>query len=116
MEFKVFLSFIVKNGRAALYPVYKGTMERSFEQPDPLQNTHRQTEYRIQKVKDFRRCIDYLETRQDIDSQNLAYYGLSNGPWPGVIIPAVEKRLKACIYCQVALGIQVAPKLIRSIM
>ncbi|NIN93158.1 SUMF1/EgtB/PvdO family nonheme iron enzyme, partial [bacterium] len=27
-EFQVFLSFIVKNGRAALYPVYKGTMER----------------------------------------------------------------------------------------
>jgi serine/threonine protein kinase/dienelactone hydrolase len=97
MEFKVFLAFIVKNGRAVLYPVYKGTMERSFEQPDPWQNTHRQTEYRVQVVKDFRRCIDYLETRPDIDSQNLAYYGLSNGPWPGVIIPAVEKRLKASI-------------------
>jgi serine/threonine protein kinase/dienelactone hydrolase len=98
MEFKVFLSFIVKNGRAALYPVYKGTMERNFVVPTPWKNTHRQTEYRIQVVKDFKRCIDYLETRQDIDSQKLAYYGMSWGSeWPGVIIPAMEERLKASV-------------------
>jgi len=98
IEFKVFLSFIVKNGRAALYPVYKGTMERNFVRPNPWINTHRQTEYRIQLVKDFKRCIDYLETRHDIDSQKLAYYGLSwGGDWPGVIIPAMEERLKACV-------------------
>jgi hypothetical protein len=98
LEFKVFLSFIVKNGRAVLYPVYKGTMERNFQRPEPWENTHRQMEYRIQVVKDFRRCIDYLETRQDIDSQKLAYYGMSwGGYWPGVLIPAVEARLKASI-------------------
>ena len=97
-EFKVFLSFVVKNGRAALYPVYKGTMERNFEKPTPWKDTHRLTEYRIQVVKDFKRCIDYLETRQDIDSQKLAYYGMSwGGDWPGVVIPAMEERLKACV-------------------
>jgi len=98
MEFKVFLSFVVKNGRAALYPVYKGTMERRddalrFSKPD----SHLKTEYRIKLVKDFRRCIDYLETRQDIDSNKLAYYGMSWGGWLGAIIPAVEERLKASV-------------------
>ncbi len=98
MEFKVFLSFVVKNGRAALYPVYEGTMERNFKRPTPWVNTHRQTEYRIQLVKDFKRCIDYLETRQDIDSDKLAYYGVSwGGGWPGAVIPAVEERVKASI-------------------
>jgi len=98
LEFQVFLSFIVKNGRAVLYPVYKGTMERNFARPKAWDNTHRQMEYRIQIVKDFKRCIDYLEIRQDIDSQKLAYYGLSwGGNWPGVIIPAVEGRLKASV-------------------
>ncbi len=97
-EFGVFLSFIVKNGRAALYPVYKGTMERNFMRPTPWVSTHRQTEYRIQLVKDFKRCIDYLETRQDIDSGKLAYYGMSWGSgWPGAIIPAMEERLKASV-------------------
>jgi dienelactone hydrolase len=97
-EVRVFLSFIVKNGRAALYPVYKGTMERNFVQPSPWVNTHRQSEYRIQLVKDFKRCIDYLETRQDIDNKKLAYYGMSwGGAWPGVIIPAMEERLAASV-------------------
>jgi len=97
-EFKVFLSFIVKNGRAALYPVYKGTMERRdgaliYAEFD----SHLYTEGQIQLVKDFKRCIDYLETRQDIDSDKLAYYGMSWGAWLGAIIPAVEERLKASV-------------------
>jgi len=97
-EFNVFLSFIVKSGRAALYPVYKGTMERNFARPTPWENSHRQTEYRIQVVKDFKKCIDYLETRQDIDSDKLTYFGMSWGSgWPGVIIPAMEERLKTSI-------------------
>ena len=45
-------------------------------------------------VKDFKRCIDYLETRQDIDSKKLAYYGLSWGGEYGAVIPAVEDRLR----------------------
>ncbi|MFZ2054624.1 MAG: protein kinase [Candidatus Aminicenantales bacterium] len=102
MEFQVFLSFIVKNGRAALYPVYKGTMERASEDliPTIMGNnnaTHRFTEYMIQVIKDFKRCVDYLETRQDIDSDKLAYYGMSWGAWMGAYVPAVEERLKASI-------------------
>jgi len=48
-------------------------------------------------VKDFKRCIDYLETRQDIDSNKLAYHGMSWGGQLGAIIPAVEERLKASV-------------------
>jgi dienelactone hydrolase len=99
-EFQVFLSFIVKNGRAALYPVYKGTFERGDNALGPIHigdNSHLFTEYLIQLVKDFKRCIDYLETRQDIDSDKLAYYGMSWGGLLGAIIPAVEDRLKASV-------------------
>jgi len=101
-EFKVFLSFIVKNGRAALYPVYKGTMERADNALIPLalgynNNSYQFTEYLIQLMKDFKRCIDYLETRQDINRNKLAYYGMSWGGQLGAIIPAVEERLKASV-------------------
>jgi dienelactone hydrolase len=101
-EFPLFLSFIVKNGRAALYPVYKGTFERGNDRLDALINgsdwsSHQYTELFIQQVKDFRRCIDYLATRQDIDSKKLAYYGMSWGGTYGAIIPAVEERLKASV-------------------
>jgi serine/threonine protein kinase len=91
LEFNVFLSFIVKNGRAALYPVYKGTMERRDDTLFPGRTIQ------IQRVKDYKRCIDYLETREDIDCDKLAYYGMSWGGWLGPIITAVEERLKASV-------------------
>jgi serine/threonine protein kinase len=98
LEFKVFISFIMKNGRAVLYPVYKGTMERSFKKLRPWGKSHRQAEFRIQVIKDFKRCIDYLETRRDIDSGKLALYGLSwGGGWLSSVIPAVENRIKTGI-------------------
>jgi eukaryotic-like serine/threonine-protein kinase len=96
----MFVSFIVKNGRAVLYPVYKGTFERGVAGRIPAsipENSHSYTEYLIQWVKDFERCIDYLETRQDIDSSKLAYYGMSWGGILGAIVPAVEERVKASV-------------------
>jgi dienelactone hydrolase len=99
-EFPIFLSFLVKNGRAVLYPVYKGTFERRDDALIPISggdNSHSYTEFLIQVVKDFKRSIDFLETRQDIDSKKLAYYGMSWGGVLGAIIPAVEERLKTTI-------------------
>jgi hypothetical protein len=99
-EFPVFLSFLVKNGRAVLYPVYKGTFERRDDVLIPIylgDNSHSYSDYLIQLVKDFKRSIDYLETRQDIDRTKLAYYGMSWGGMLGAIIPAVEKRLQTTI-------------------
>jgi dienelactone hydrolase len=98
--FSIFLPFILKNGRAVLFPVYKGTFERREDDLAKIyagENSHRYTEYLIQLVKDFKRCIDYLETRHDIDHKKLAYYGISWGADLGAIIPAVEERLEASI-------------------
>ncbi len=103
VEFPLFVSFIIKNGRAVLFPVYKGTFERGNDELANLielpenNSTHQYAEYFVQVVKDFRRCIDYLQTRQDIDAQKLGYYGMSWGGEYGAIIPAVESRLKASV-------------------
>jgi cephalosporin-C deacetylase-like acetyl esterase len=83
-EFTSAFDFIVKNKRAFLFPIYKGTCERKegladIEDWHMGENTHRYSEYLIQIVKDFKRSIDYLETREDIDSKNLAFYGWSWG-------------------------------------
>jgi dienelactone hydrolase len=97
-EFVDRLSLIVKNGRAVLYPVYKGTFERRDDAGHSADaNSHLRAEYEIKLAKDFKRCIDYLETRPDIDSKRLAYFGFSWGGQMGAIIPAVEDRLKASI-------------------
>jgi pimeloyl-ACP methyl ester carboxylesterase len=99
-EFPVFVSHLVANGRAVLYPVYKGT----FERRDPALaaihsggSSRRYNEYLTQLVKDFRRSIDYLELREDIDTDKLAFYGMSWGGVLGGIIPAIEDRLVASV-------------------
>jgi dienelactone hydrolase len=99
-EFKNLVSFIIKNGRAVLYPIYKGTFERRDAIPPFLHTgdeTYQYVEYLTKVIKDFKRSIDYLETREDIDSDKLAYYGYSWGSFLGNIIPAVEERLKVSI-------------------
>ena len=110
-EFATYLSFIVKSGRAVLYPVYKGTFERGNDTLSAVYaggaNSHQYAELFIEQVKDYRRSIDYLETRQDIDSKKLAYEGMSQGAEVGAIIPAVEERLKASVL--IAGGIEETP-------
>jgi dienelactone hydrolase len=104
-EFENRLSGIVKNGRAVLYPVYKGTFERAddvLSSSDP--NSYLFTEWVIKVVKDFKKCIDYLEIRPDIDSKRLAYFGLSWGGRYGVIITAVEERLAASVLAVGGMG------------
>ena len=102
-EFTMFLSFLITNGRAVMYPVYKGTFERGDPKYIPILNsdkgseTYSYTELIIQEVKDIRRCLDYLLTRPDIDSSKIAFMGMSWGGYMGIIINAVEKRFKANI-------------------
>jgi len=99
-EFTMFLSYLVRNGRAVLFPIYKGTFERAKPELATIHggaDSYAYTEFLIQLVKDFRRSIDYLETRKDIDSSKIAFYGMSWGGSMGMIIPAVENRFCASI-------------------
>ncbi len=100
-QFDLFLSFIVKNGRAVLYPVLKGTFERGdwvhYQVIDSDCSTREFSEWLIMKIKDLFRCLDYLQSRSDIDQQRLAYMGYSEGAWTGPIVMALDQRLKAGI-------------------
>ena len=49
----------------------------------------------IHKVNDLQRTLDYLETRDDIDSDHLVYLGLSAGSEYGPIYLAIEPRFAA---------------------
>jgi formylglycine-generating enzyme required for sulfatase activity/dienelactone hydrolase len=92
-----FWDFIVRSGRAFMFPVYRGTFERQKElNANPPEGTVADREVTIQLTQDLRRSIDYLETRQDIDKK-LGYFGFSWGGYMGGIIPAVEPRLKVSV-------------------
>ncbi|UCG58181.1 MAG: protein kinase [Phycisphaerales bacterium] len=91
------VDFIIKSGRAVLYPVYKGTYERQFSIPRWDDLTGRR-DYGVDLSKDLRRSIDYLQTRRDIDIGTLTYCGFSWGAALGPIIVAVEDRIKFALF------------------
>jgi formylglycine-generating enzyme required for sulfatase activity/dienelactone hydrolase len=95
--------FILKSGRAVVYPVYFGTYERnSIGSNDEM--CHPTAEYRdvytellVKMGRDFKRTIDYLESRKDIDPTRLGYFGVSWGGRMGLVMTAIDDRLKASV-------------------
>jgi dienelactone hydrolase len=99
--------FVVKSGRALMLPVYKSTYERgdglASDYPDETANWK---DHVIMWGKDLRRSVDYLETRDDIDHERLAFQGLSWGAAMAPIMIAVEPRIKAGIVVVAGLNFQ----------
>ena len=83
--------FFVRSGRVLVYPVYAGTYERRVTGPSGP-NVIR--DLMIQRGKEIRRTIDYLETRPDIDASRVAFYGISLGAQMGPMFLAIEPRFK----------------------
>ncbi|MEJ2085550.1 MAG: SUMF1/EgtB/PvdO family nonheme iron enzyme [Acidobacteriota bacterium] len=99
--------FLLKSGRAVMLPIYKGTYERGDDlRSDYPEETNFYKEHVIMWAKDLSRSIDYLETREDIDLQRLAYYGTSWGGALGAILPAIEERIKINVLYVAGLGFQ----------
>ena len=88
---------IIRSGRAVIVPFYKGTYDRRLQKatypPDGIQSKN----LYVQRSQDLRRSIDYLETRDDIDIDRLAYVGLAWGGQMGPVMIAPEKRFKTGI-------------------
>ena len=93
-----FTELIITSGRALLFPVYKGSFERGTgEVPDSRTEPSAFRDWIIQLSKDLRRSIDYLETRDDIDMNRIAFYGMSGGAAMGPMALAVENRFRAAV-------------------
>jgi eukaryotic-like serine/threonine-protein kinase len=91
-----FIDYIVKSGRAILYPVYKGTYDRREANPDD-DSPAAERENWIHQYKDMARSLDYLETRADFDRNKIGYVGESMGAAIGVILAALDPRIKAVV-------------------
>jgi eukaryotic-like serine/threonine-protein kinase len=89
--------FIIKSGRAVIFPVYKGTFERFDDFYSKPKDSSSYMNTVIAWSKDLGRSIDYLETRPEIDRNKLAYEGASLGAAMGAIFPAMEDRFKALV-------------------
>ena len=101
------LSPILRSGRAVLYPVYKSTFERgdslNSDYPAP---TAFYRDHVIMWAKDLARSLDWAETRKDLDTRRLAFYGASWGAQLGPLMLAVEDRIRTGIFVGGGLGLQ----------
>jgi dienelactone hydrolase len=93
--------FIVKSGRALLHPALKGYYQRRYASPAAGPNDER--DRLLAESKEFRRCLDYLASRGDVDRERLAVFGVSRG---GSLVPVLatgDDRLKAAVLFSVGL-------------
>ena len=95
LDLSVF-EFVVRSGRALLYPTYKGTFERGGGTPTAGPNATR--DMQVAWTKDVFRAVDYLQTRPELDTSRLAYYATSMGSFYGPIPVALEPRIKVAIF------------------
>jgi eukaryotic-like serine/threonine-protein kinase len=92
------IDFILKSGRALVRPIYKGTCERHDELKSDLPDESVfYKDHLIMWRKDIGRTIDYLQTRNDIQTSKIGYLGWSWGGFMGGIMPALENRLVAVV-------------------
>jgi len=89
------IDFIIRSGRAVIYPIYKGTYERG---PFNRDTRSRSRDLYIMMCKDAMRSIDYIITRSDFNTEKIGYNGLSLGGNIGFIILALEPRIKAAVF------------------
>jgi len=100
--------YLMATGRVLVVPMYKDTWERKTESVnygvDAVYNmsggllgpnTYR--DHSVMQVKDLRRTVDYLASRPDIETETLAYGGLSWGGRMAPIALSVEKRFKVAV-------------------
>lgn len=101
------IEFLLRSGRALIYPVYKGTYERGSDLRSDVQDaSNLYRDHVVAWARDIGRAIDYVETRDDIDSERLAYLGFSWGGAIGPIMTAVEQRFKTGIFFVGGLAMQ----------
>ena len=98
-EMEFFLTPFIRAGRAAFGVVLQGYIERE-PPPGYVEPTPKEAEFgdaMIDDVTEFRRGLDYLETRPDIDKTRIAYFGPSAGADLGLLVAGVEHRYRALV-------------------
>jgi len=105
-----YADFIVRSGRAVLYPIYEHTYGRGTPAPngDLPSATIEHRDQMLRWAKEMRRSIDYAATRAEIDTSKFAYVGTSWGGRMAGVVMALEPRLKTAVL-NVA-GLPAAPR------
>jgi formylglycine-generating enzyme required for sulfatase activity/DNA-binding winged helix-turn-helix (wHTH) protein/dienelactone hydrolase len=103
------LDYVLRSGRAMMYPILWGTFDRFVHMPSDPANAGYPSPMFIREAliawrKDLGRTLDYLQTRTDIGS--IGYLGLSTGAEFAPVLLARDKRVKAAVLLSGAMPAQ----------
>lgn len=87
--------FVPRSGRALVVPIYAGMYTRLAPYPDAWSRA--KVQLVIRWAQDLMRTMDYLETREDIDANKIAFYGFSLGATYAPVFTAVEQRFATSV-------------------
>ena len=87
---------LLDEGYALIIPIYYSTWNRRKTINTWWANESDEYKETIVKIgKDFKRSIDYIETRNDMNIKNLSYMGYSWGAITSSILLAIDERVKS---------------------
>jgi pimeloyl-ACP methyl ester carboxylesterase len=103
----------IKAGRAVFAVVLDGMIERRWPEGfvPPQANSVRFRDDMVHHATELRLGIDYIETREDIDAERLAYVGVSWGGGSRLAFAAVDERYRAIILIGAGIDERIQPTL-----
>ena len=100
-------NYLLMEGYAIIFPVYYSTYNRKKTLKTWWANesdTYKSTMIKI--GKDFKRSIDFIESKDEFDINNLSYIGYSWGSIMSNILLAIDNRVKSAFICAGGLQVQ----------
>ena len=91
------VDYMVRSGRAVIYPIYEHTYGRGGTQEDMPDATIAHRDQMLRWSREMRRSMDYASTRQDIDTTRFAFAGVSWGGRIAGVVLAIEPRFRAAV-------------------
>lgn len=91
-------NYLMQEGYAVILPIYLSTYERIDDLKSDYPNESEEyKDHVIKWGKDYKRAIDYIVSRDDMDASNLTYHGASWGGFMANTLLAIDDRVTSAV-------------------
>ncbi|MDC1336344.1 SUMF1/EgtB/PvdO family nonheme iron enzyme [Flavobacteriaceae bacterium] len=105
------LKHLVDEGYAIIHPIYYNTFSREKTINTFWANESEDYKNTIIKIgKDYKKSLDYIESRNDFNFDSMSYFGYSWGSTTSNYLLAIDDRIKSAVLCVGGLMIQKSKK------
>lgn len=99
--------YLIDEGYAIIHPIYYNTFSREKVLKTFWASESEDYKNAIIKIgQDYKRSLDYIESRNDFDFSNMSYFGYSWGSTTSNYLLAIDERIKAAVICVGGLMLQ----------